>query len=106
MDSIEDENEFLIAWDSMLDEYDAQARLVEDILRLEMDGSVQEKVQESPLTQHIDIVKAKGLKKKESSRGRRRFNSSLEPQLMTQVRHANSHDLLQQINFQAFVSTR
>ena len=35
------------------------ARLVEDILRLEMDGSVQEKVQESPLTQHIDIVKAK-----------------------------------------------
>ncbi|KAK9217997.1 hypothetical protein WN943_006631 [Citrus x changshan-huyou] len=44
-----------------------------------MDGSVQEKVQESPLTQHIDTVKAKGLKKKESSRGRRRFKSSLEP---------------------------
>lgn len=54
------------------------ARLVEDILRLKMDVSVQEKVQESPLTQNIDTVKAKCLKKKESSRGRRRFKSSLE----------------------------
>lgn len=53
------------------------ARLVEDILRLEIDGSAQEKVQESPSTEHIDIVKAKGLKK-ESCRGRRRFKSSLE----------------------------
>ena len=53
-------------------------RLVEDILRLEIDGSGQEKVQESPLTEHIDIVKAKSLKKKESRRGRQRFKSSLE----------------------------
>lgn len=60
------------------------ARLVEDILRLEIYGSTQESSRISRV-EHTNIAKAKGLKK-ESSLRRRRFNSSLEVALTKKIR--------------------
>ncbi|ESR41269.1 hypothetical protein CICLE_v10027335mg [Citrus x clementina] len=65
------------------------AKLIEDLLSLEMDGNKNEKIQNSPLVkparsiemdgqQNEIIAKRRGLKKKESSRGRHRFKSGLE----------------------------
>ena len=63
--------------------------MIEDLLSLEIDGNKNEKIQNSPLVKpassiEIDgqqneiIAKGKGLKKKESSQGKRRFKSDLE----------------------------
>ncbi|KAI9186774.1 hypothetical protein LWI28_020717 [Acer negundo] len=61
------------------------AKQVEDLLRLEIDGNIHEKdiedqdvAVEVECTQDPNLVKAKESKKKETSRGRRRFKSDLE----------------------------
>ncbi|TXG61125.1 hypothetical protein EZV62_012488 [Acer yangbiense] len=61
------------------------AKLVENILCLEMEGNIHEKNREPQdlnnevnCTQDSNLVKAKGLKKKETSKGRRRIKSSFE----------------------------
>ena len=63
------------------------AKLIEDTLHLEMDGNSLEKGHDSEdvgkmdCTQNFDLVKAKGLKKKETSRGRCIIKSGLEKAL-------------------------
>ncbi|TXG69505.1 hypothetical protein EZV62_004440 [Acer yangbiense] len=73
------------------------ARLVEDILHLEINGNEHVKDQESEdtnivmeCTQNDSLMKAKGLKKKETCRGRRRFKSSLEIALAKKKKSSNS----------------
>ena len=72
------------------------AKLVEDTLRLEMDCNIHEKDVEYQdidveveCTQDSNLVKAKGLKKKETSRGRRRFKSGLEKALAKKKKPSN-----------------
>ena len=73
------------------------ARLVEDILHLEINGNEHVKDQKSEdtntvmeCTQNDSLIKAKGLKKKETCRGRRRFKSSLEIALAKKKKSSNS----------------
>ncbi|TXG73554.1 hypothetical protein EZV62_002133 [Acer yangbiense] len=73
------------------------ARLVEDILHLEINGNEHVKDQESEDTntvmecsQNDSLMKAKCLKKKETCRGRRRFKSSLEIVLAKKKKSSNS----------------
>lgn len=68
------------------------AKLVEEVLRLEIDASMLEKDHTSLTLEHINntksvcekidnLAKAKGFKHKETSRGRRWFKSSLDKAL-------------------------
>ncbi|KAK0586320.1 hypothetical protein LWI29_004972 [Acer saccharum] len=73
------------------------ARLVEDILRLEIAGNVLKTGHESEdvnlevnSIQDSNLMKAKGLKKKGSSRGRRRIKSSLEKALAKRKKSSKS----------------
>ncbi|KAK3229271.1 hypothetical protein Dsin_001152 [Dipteronia sinensis] len=73
-------------------------KLVEDILHIEMVGNNHEKdhgsqtvAVEMDCAQDSNIVKAKGLKKKETSRGRRRIKSSLEKTLEKRKKYTKAH---------------